>query len=345
MSRLLIDPALPEGAKFTGASELAFSLHIKALCYCARALTDGFVPASKVYGLVHASKAAVDMALKHLTTTQPGCANPSWEIRPGGWYLHDYDDPQYMNPMRAEVQELTEKRRMAAQKGGLTSVKNRRQKYGSAQPVKNTIPEDDLSSAPEANVEPTPEALASTLTEPPTSGFASAAPDSSPKQTSKHPSRSQSNLPALRSTYTDVLRDRDTSFLSGDEVVHKPANGTAHSWNQVSQSVLVGHVSGWFLAWKGWGNIKADTRRDLLTDSQAMVQLGIPGDDLHDMLATVAAGHDPDEVNRLSFFWQPVQELQSERLKTSGRSHTRISGPTRLSESLPDIHHLKGARQ
>jgi len=345
LSRLLIDPALPEGAKFIGASELAFSLHIKALCYCARALTDGFVPASKVYGLVHASKAAVDMALKHLTTTQPGCANPSWEIRPGGWYLHDYDDPQYMNPMRAEVQELTEKRRMAAQKGGLTSVKNRRQKYGSAQPVKNTIPEDDLSSAPEANVEPTPEALASTLPEPPTSEFASAAPNSSSKQTSKHPSRSQSNLPALRSTYTDVHGDyKNVSSRHGDNALQEPANG-AHP-DQPSPKTQAVKLLDWLLVSRGSGSFEsqAEQQREHAIAVQ-IVGLGIPLSELLTMLQGYREAADPDEVgSSLKFYWQRLQDDSHAVLKQP-RAHVRTSGLSPLSESLPAIHRLKGARQ
>ena len=129
--------------------------------------------------------------------------------------------------------------------------------------------------------------------------------------------------------------EREVS-LFGDKVTEGATHG-ASSWSHVSQVVLAGHVQGWFLNWKGWSDIKADTRRDLIADSQAMVKLRIPGDQLHEDLEALGARHDPDDVNRLSYFWQPLQDLQSERLKHQGRSQTRPDGLSKLDPHLPGL--------
>lgn len=125
---------------------------------------------------------------------------------------------------------------------------------------------------------------------------------------------------------------------SGDDavLVGGRRNGARDPWD-VSTATLAGHVGGWFLSWKQWSQVKAKTRADLDADSKAMAELGIPGPQLHTDLETLAARVDPDDVNRLSYFWQPIQELQSERLKQQGRSHTRTEGFSRAGPHLPSI--------
>jgi hypothetical protein len=83
----------------------AFCLHVWALCYCARHLTDGFIEPSGYRGNPWVSKrSAQDAALRELERTG------LWTPVDGGYCIHDY--LQY-NPDRAEV---LEKRRQVAER-------------------------------------------------------------------------------------------------------------------------------------------------------------------------------------------------------------------------------------
>jgi hypothetical protein len=83
----------------------AFCLHVWALCYCARHLTDGFIEPSGYRGNPWVSKrSAQDAALRELESTG------LWTPADGGYRIHDY--LQY-NPDRAQV---LEKRRLAAER-------------------------------------------------------------------------------------------------------------------------------------------------------------------------------------------------------------------------------------
>lgn len=141
-----------------------------------------------------------------------------------------------------------------------------------------------------------------------------------------------------RSSKRQAEREREVEreILSGDDVVHEQANGTAGAWGRVSPATLVGHVGAWFLGWKQWNDVKPPTHADLQADAKAIVGLGIPGDELHAFLDELGQRTDPDDVMRLSYFWQPIQDLQSESRKTSARSQTRSSGLSRLSLSIPE---------
>lgn len=50
MSWLKLDDNFADHPKVLGLSDAAFRVHIKALCYCARHLTDGIIPGAKVVG-------------------------------------------------------------------------------------------------------------------------------------------------------------------------------------------------------------------------------------------------------------------------------------------------------
>ena len=140
---------MPFSLKFVGAPELAIALHFKALCHSALMLTDGFIATTKPYELVKARRQDVDRAITHLSTTQPGCDNPSWVERPGGWFLHDYDDPIYANPLRETVRALQEVRAKAASAAGKASARARREKYGTAQPPRVQSSNETPNDSPE----------------------------------------------------------------------------------------------------------------------------------------------------------------------------------------------------
>jgi hypothetical protein len=333
MGKLLIDPSLPEGPKFIGAPELAFSLHVKALCYCARALTDGFVPSGNARELVKkASSREFQRALNHLITVQPGCANPSWEERPGGWFLHDYDDPQYANPLRAESQQRARTRQIAGKSGGQRSADVRREKYGSAQPLR-TPSAQSLSSAPEANAEASPEA--------PFDGVASSGAEASPKQTP----RTTPKLPALHSTTTDVHGDhKNVSIRHGDNALQVPANGAVP--DQPSPETQAVKLLDWLLVSRGSGSFRSrDEQEQEHAIAVQLVGLGLP---LPELLATLQGyrdAADPDEVgSSLKFYWMRTQDDAHDVLKQQQRPHARTDGLTKAAESLPDIKHTKGSK-
>jgi len=321
VSRLLIEASLPEGPKFIDASELAFSLHIKAMCYCARALTNGFVPASKPFTLVKASPSQVKVAIEHLTVVQPGADNPSWEERPGGWFIHDYDDPQYMNPMRAEVAELASKRRLAGKKGGLQSVKKRLERFGTAQPIRAA----DANSPAEANPEANPEAPASVV--------ASTEEGAAPKQTPKHPSRSALKLPSPPSpSATPGMHavEEMSSEEHGDNAM-LGGNGVALP----SLKVQAGRLLDWFMAKRGWSTWESpDVQKREAQRAIAIVELELPREQLYAELEAMWQATDPDDrPSSLGYFWTQLQEEQHAALKQS-RSHARTDeGLTKLAPS------------
>lgn len=89
MPFLLIDETFPENPKIDELSDAAFRLHVTALCYAARNLTDGHITKS---ALKRCTKGARTSARRAHELTQSGC----WEVHPDGdehgWIIHDYLD-------------------------------------------------------------------------------------------------------------------------------------------------------------------------------------------------------------------------------------------------------------
>jgi hypothetical protein len=90
MTWVRIDDGFPEHPKMLGLSDAAFRLHIHALCYCARALTDGFIPVSWLANG------------KHRKAAQSLVAAGLWHDAPDGFRIHDYLEYQ---PSRFDVQQ------------------------------------------------------------------------------------------------------------------------------------------------------------------------------------------------------------------------------------------------
>jgi hypothetical protein len=324
LSKILIDPTMWDGPKFIDAPELACSLHVKALCYSANALTDGFVPASKARRLIKkASSREFQRALDHLTTVQPGCSNPSWEERPGGWFLHDYDDPQYANPLRAESQQRARTRQIAGKSGGLKSAQVRREKHGTAQPGRMVNAE-----SPSSTLEANPEATS----EPPFGGFASGGVIGSPKQTPKQASRTTSKLPSLPSTTTSTHGDKETSSQQRGDV-HGVGNGQADT---TSPQVQILRVLDWFMAKHGWSTWSdEETQKREAQRAIAIIELALPRDQLYARLEAMWDDTDPDDrPSSLGFFWTRLQDQAHAALKAPN-SHARTEGPTQIKPVLP----------
>lgn len=124
MTWVRLDDTFPEHPKVLAAGGDAAWLHICAIAYCNRNLTDGFVPTSALKRLSDArtptrlAGALVDVNL--------------WEECDGGWLIHDYHMYQ---PTRAEVlaeqQVRHDAKVKAGQLGGLASGIARRKHNGS----------------------------------------------------------------------------------------------------------------------------------------------------------------------------------------------------------------------
>lgn len=115
----------PKIAALGDLMPLAGWLHVCALCYCNRHLTDGFLPSAKVHSLA---------SFRHLSVATGGIKDMAqfghdietdelvealvdvgmWEEAPGGYLLHDYLDYQ---PSRAEWEAEQKQKSEAGKKG------------------------------------------------------------------------------------------------------------------------------------------------------------------------------------------------------------------------------------
>ena len=103
MSWVKIDERLSEHPKIVGLSDRAFRVHINALCYCNRNLTDGRIPGGALRSLMGNERLAGQLVSAGL-----------WEQNGTGWLVHDYLD---FNFSREQVERRREERRKAGEKG------------------------------------------------------------------------------------------------------------------------------------------------------------------------------------------------------------------------------------
>lgn len=123
MSWARLDDGMPENEKIADLSDAAFRGQVTAICYAARNLTDGYLPARFAKQYVRTNKVLKELvpALWHLPR---GLCEQcrSWpeamsavEGKTDGYYIHDYLD---YNPTRAQVLEERAKRQTSKVKGG-----------------------------------------------------------------------------------------------------------------------------------------------------------------------------------------------------------------------------------
>lgn len=104
MTWVRLDDNMPDHPKVAGLSAVAFRVHVTGICYCARHLTDGFIPkgAVKTFATKRALSELVDARL--------------WrESVAAGYEINDYLD---YNPSKENVVTEREARRDRAAKGG-----------------------------------------------------------------------------------------------------------------------------------------------------------------------------------------------------------------------------------
>lgn len=124
MAWVKIDDGFTDHPKVEALSDRAFRLHLAGLCFCARTLSDGFIPDDRVRRLLpKVTKAMV----KELTTAGV------WIEGVGGFSVKDY---LTYNPSKAKV--LADREAAA----------ERKRKWAEKNAGKNGVPNDGENAAP-----------------------------------------------------------------------------------------------------------------------------------------------------------------------------------------------------
>ena len=103
MTWLRIDDCLTDHPKIIGLSDGAFRLHISGLCYAARYLTDGFIPAT------------YPKAISRQRFVPVLVAAGLWSKAKGGWKINDFLE---YNPSKERVESERLMRKERAKAGG-----------------------------------------------------------------------------------------------------------------------------------------------------------------------------------------------------------------------------------
>jgi hypothetical protein len=110
-----LDESFPDHPKVASIGDKAFRLHVTAICYCARMLTDGEVPAHILQRIGATKRLTADLEAAGL-----------WEpTSRGSWVIHDFLE---YNPSREQVEADRTKRQAAGQAGGKASGQARAQR-------------------------------------------------------------------------------------------------------------------------------------------------------------------------------------------------------------------------
>ena len=109
MTWVKLDDTFPEHPKVEEVGPLAGWLHVCALCYCNRNLTDGFIPSARVARL-----ADISNVKRHVTAL---LRVGMWLEDDGGYRIHNFLEYQ---PSKAKVEADREaaRKRMAALRAG-----------------------------------------------------------------------------------------------------------------------------------------------------------------------------------------------------------------------------------
>lgn len=166
-----LDEEFPDHPKVVTAGPLAGWLHVCALAYCNRHLTDGFVPHAQVGRLVNfAGIIDLDVDPGPMDARDLPDASPyvladrlvalgMWEKRQGGYVIHDFLDYQ---PSRAEIEAQRKVKSEAGKAGGRRSGESRRSKAEAD--LKQTAKQNGSRTEPEP--EPDHEAKGQAKTKP-----------------------------------------------------------------------------------------------------------------------------------------------------------------------------------
>lgn len=118
MTWVKLDDGFADHPKVVRAGPMAAMLYIRGLCYCARHLTDGFIPEGAVAGLMVGLGPGVEKILVQVKL---------WERVEGGWQVHHFLD---YNPSRAQVLADREAWREKSAAGGRARAASAARKRG-----------------------------------------------------------------------------------------------------------------------------------------------------------------------------------------------------------------------
>ena len=146
MTWVRIDESFPEHPKVSAAGGDAAWLHVCAMCYCNRFLTDGFVPTS-VLARLSDRKRPTALAAK---LVEVGI----WDVTDNGWQIHDFLAYQ---PSKEKVENDREsaRQRMANARGSSADVRPNSGRSSPNPSPSPSGPSDSLSSSSmSSNVRP-----------------------------------------------------------------------------------------------------------------------------------------------------------------------------------------------
>jgi hypothetical protein len=133
MSWIKLDDHFADHPKIAVAGPLAAWLHVKALVYCGRYLTDGKIPFAIVVSLVDWATDGVMIETSNFSADTPTntglaarlCEAGLWHEVEGGFEIHDYLE---WNPSRSEVLADRERQKAAKVKAGQAGAAKRWQR-------------------------------------------------------------------------------------------------------------------------------------------------------------------------------------------------------------------------
>lgn len=139
-----LDDGIFEHPKMLRAGEDAAALYVRALVYCNRYLTDGYIPLEALSVITRRRDARALVA--RLVDAN------LLEVHPdGGWIVHDFHD---FNPRSEDVKarrsELSAKRAEAGKRGGIRSGESRREEANAKQTRSKTEANDEANAKPQS---------------------------------------------------------------------------------------------------------------------------------------------------------------------------------------------------
>ena len=148
MTWIKLDQGFPEHPKVIDAGPLAAWLHVRALGYCNRNLTDGAIS--------HAIARELAPGKRGQALVRRLVAAGLWEMTRTGYAIHDFLEYQ---PSRADVLDLRAKKAEAGRAGGLAKARQRAKQTAGTAPGE-PLPEGAAEPKPVPSPVPVPGAIA-----------------------------------------------------------------------------------------------------------------------------------------------------------------------------------------
>lgn len=251
MAWVRIDENFAQHPKVLKAGPLGMAMHVAALCYCNRHLTDGFVPKQIACMLLDLTGIGMRM---WSSETMGGGHDAEWQMivddlveaglwRPieGGWMIHDY---LVYQPSREQVQRLKEVRSEVGRRGGMAKREQTAGNLPSKEPSKTT-------SKREAKVNPDPDPDPVSIKE----RVEDAPPSASPSANGKHePETREARGKRLN---LDVLPDEWRAFCAQQ----RPDLNPDATWQRfrdywIAKPGKDGRKADWLATWRNWVRIE-----------------------------------------------------------------------------------------